>query len=183
MGQTKQLLPIGGQAMVRRVTESVCAAGLDQVVVVLGAHAEAVKQALGGLVVESVINEGWTEGLSTSLRAGIGALRPEIQAAIIVLADQPTLKPDLLQALVARYRDTGALIVAPYYQGQRGNPVLFDRALFHELLAVEGDRGGRSLLARYRERQQRVETDDPAVLMDVDTPQDYRDLQETGSRS
>jgi molybdenum cofactor cytidylyltransferase len=155
------------------VVEAVCRAGLAQVVVVVGAHAEAVGQALTGLTVEIVVNEAWAEGMSTSMRAGLGAVWPEIEAVVLVLADQPALTSDLVRTLVARYQATRALIIAPFYQGQRGNPVLFDRALFAELLAVEGDRGGRLLIVSHQEQVERVEVDDPAVIMDIDTRQDY----------
>ena len=173
MGQLKQLLPVGGRPMVRRVTSAVCKAGLTQVVVVVGAQADAVSRALASLAVDVVVNEAWAEGMSTSVRAGLRVVRPEIQAVLLVLADQPALTPDLVRTLVARYQATGALIVAPFYQGQRGNPVLFDRTLFAELLAVEGDRGGRLLIMSHQEQVERVEIDDPAVIMDIDTRHDY----------
>ena len=174
MGRPKQLLPIRGRPMVRHVTEAVAATGLAQVIAVTGAHAEEVAAALADLPVEIVVNESWTEGMSGSMRAGLRVLRPEIQAALLVLGDQPALTTDLLQLLVNRYRATGAPIVAPFYQGQRGNPVLFDRVLFSELLAVKGDRGGRLLIARHKEQVEWVEVDDPAVIMDIDSPQDYQ---------
>ena len=180
MGQSKQLLPINGQPMVRRVTATVCAANLAQVVVVTGAQAEAVREALAGLPAEIVVNEAWAEGLSRSLRLGLRALRPEIQAALMVLADQPALTPELLNALAKRYRATGAAIVLPVYQGRRGNPVLFDRALFADLLAVEGDQGGRAILTRYASSIERVEVDDPSVLLDIDTRADYDKVREGG---
>jgi molybdenum cofactor cytidylyltransferase len=173
MGRLKQLLPIDGQPMVRRVVEAVCAAGLAQVVVVVGAGAEAVQRTLAGLPVEPVVNEAWMEGMSTSLHTGLRALRPEIEAAIVILADQPALSPGLIRAVVDHYRATAAPIVVPLYRGQRGNPVLFGRAVFPELLAVEGDRGGRALLTRHGAEVERFETDDPAVVLDVDTLQDY----------
>lgn len=182
MGEPKQLLPIDGQPMVRRVVEAVCGVGLDQVVVVTGAYADLVAQALAGLPVEFVANEAWLEGMSTSLRRGLGALGPEIQASLIALADQPALTSDVLSALVARYRATGAPIVAPVCQGRRGNPVLFDRRLFADLLAVEGDQGGRTLLARYTAEVEQVEVDDSGVLFDVDTPQDYEEAQKLSTR-
>jgi EmrB/QacA subfamily drug resistance transporter len=178
MGQLKQLLPVGGQPMVRRVAEAVCAAELAQVLVVVGARADQVAQALVALPVDVVANEQWAEGMSTSLRAGLQALRPEIQAVLIVLADQPALTPHLLKALVARYHATGAPIVAPFFRGQHGNPVLFDRSLFPELLAVEGDQGGRALLVRHHERMECIDIDDPAAVLDVDTRQDYEKAQE-----
>ena len=173
MGELKQQLPVGGQPMVRRVSEAVCAAGLAQVVVVVGAQAEAVTAALAGLPLDVVVNEAWAEGLSTSLRAGLGALRPEIQATFVVLADQPALTPGLLRSLVAHYRATGAPLVVPFYQNRRGNPVLVDRRLFAEMQTIEGDRGARVLLARYQDVLEQVDVDDPAVVNDVDTPKEY----------
>jgi molybdenum cofactor cytidylyltransferase len=178
MGQSKQLLPVRGRPMVRHVTEVVCAANLEQVVVVVGAEAGPVGSALADLPVEIAINEAWAEGMSTSMQAGLRALREEIQAVLIVLADQPALTIALLDRLVTRYRATGAAIVAPFYRGRRGNPVLFDRSLFSELLAAEGDRGGREVLARHREQAEQVDVDDPAVVMDVDTWQDYESVRD-----
>ncbi len=178
MGTLKQLLPVGGQPMVRRVTEAACAAGLAQVVVVVGAQAEAVTAELAGLPVDVVVNDAWAEGLSTSLRAGLDALRPEVQAALVVLADQPALTPELLRILADRYRATGAPLVVPFYEGRRGNPVLVARRLFPEWRAVEGDRGGRALLARYQDEMERVDVDDPAVVRDVDTRADYEEMRD-----
>jgi molybdenum cofactor cytidylyltransferase len=176
MGQPKQLLHIGDRPMVRHVTETVMAVGLAQVVVVTGADAEAVSAALADLPVDIVLNESWAEGMSGSIRAGLGALRSEIQAAMLVLGDQPALTPEALEMLVARYRATRAHIIAPFYQGRRGNPVLFDRVMFSELLAVQGDRGGRLLVERHRDEVERVDLQDPAVIMDIDSPQDYEGI-------
>ena len=176
MGQPKQLLTVRGRPMLRSVSEAVCAIGLEQVVVVVGAHRDAVMKALDGLSVTVIVNEEWFCGLSSSLRAGIGALRPGIEAALVVLADQPALTPELLSTLVDRYRASGAPIVAPVHRGQRGNPVLFDRALFTELMAVEGDTGGRQILKRHEQEVDQVETMDSAILMDIDTWQDYERL-------
>jgi molybdenum cofactor cytidylyltransferase len=173
MGQPKQLLPIGGQPMVRRVTAAACATELAQVVVVVGAQADAVRQALAGLPVDVVFNGSWAEGMSTSVQAGLSALASGIQAVLIILADQPGLTPDLLNTLITHYHATRAAIVAPLYQGQRGNPVLFDRSLFGELLTARGDQGGRMLILRHERDVERVEVDDPSVLLDVDTRQDY----------
>jgi molybdenum cofactor cytidylyltransferase len=176
MGEPKQLLPVGGQPMVRQVTEAVCAVGVAQVVVVIGAHAEAVGQAVAGLPVEMVLNDRWPEGMTASLHAGLRALRPEIRAALVVLADQPGLTAELIQALADCYRATGAPVVAPFSEGERGRPVLFDRALFPELLAAMDDKGRREIIARYWDRMARVEVEDPAILRDVDTRQDYEEI-------
>ena len=174
MGRLKQLLPIGDSTMVHHVTSAVVALRLAQVIVVTGAKAGAVGKALADLPVDIVVNESWAKGMSSSMHVGLRALHPDIQAVLLVLADQPAITIDLLRSLVARYRATGALIVAPFYHGQRGNPVLFDRALFPELLAVQGDRGGRKLIARYSGQVEHVEVDDPAVIIDIDSPDDYQ---------
>jgi molybdenum cofactor cytidylyltransferase len=176
MGQPKQLLPIDNRPMVRYVTEAVAASDLEQVIVVTGAHARAVEAALTGLPVELVRNVSWSKGMSSSMRSGLRALRPAVQAVLVVLGDQPGLTATLLQSLVARYRATRAPIVVPVYRGRRGNPVLFDRALFPELLAVQGDQGGRAIVIRHQDRMEHVEVDDPAVVMDVDSPRDYDGL-------
>jgi len=143
------------------------------VIVVVGADAEKVEAALAGLPVELVRNRAWREGMSTSLRTGIGALRPEIAAVLVVLADQPAVTSGLLQELVERYRATQAAIVAPFYRGRRGNPVLFDRSLFPMLLAVRGDRGAREIIEQHAKQIERVACDDPAVVQDVDTLEDF----------
>ena len=173
MGEPKQLLPVGGRPMVRQVTEAVCAAGLAQVVVVIGAHAEAVGQAVAGLPVELALNERWPEGMTASLHAGLRALRPEIRAALVVLADQPALTAELIRTLVDCYHTTCAPVVAPFYQGRRGRPVLFDRALFPELLAAADGKGRREVIARHQDQMARVEVQDPAIFRDIDTRQDY----------
>jgi molybdenum cofactor cytidylyltransferase len=180
MGRPKQLLPIGGQPMLRRVSESVCASGLAQVIVVIGAAAERVEEAISGLPLAVVRNPLWSEGMSTSLRAGIGALEAGIRAAIVVLADHPNVTPGLLNRLMECYVRTGAAAVVPTYQGRRGHPVLFDRRLFPDLLRIEGDRGAGSLLDRAGTEVVYLQVDDAAVVQDVDDLDDYAALQNGG---
>jgi molybdenum cofactor cytidylyltransferase len=167
--------------MLRWVTETVCDAGLARVIVVVGAHAQSVKVAVSDLDVDLVFNEEWHAGMSTSVRVGIQALDTSIQAALLVLADQPAISTRLLRALVDRYRSTGAPLVAPFHQGRRGNPVLFDRRLFPELLSVEGDQGGRAIVTRHQDLVEHVEIEDPWAFMDVDTHQDYEALRSLGA--
>lgn len=176
MGELKQLLPVDGRPMVRCAVEAACDAGLAQVVVVVGAGAPAVITALEGLDVDLVRNDEWAKGMSTSLRVGLAALDPTVNAAFVVLADQPGLSAELLRVLVTAYRASGARIVVPYYRGQRGNPVLFDRQLFAELARVEGDRGGRAVVDHHADEVEVVDVDDIAVVRDVDTRQDYTDV-------
>ena len=115
--------------------------------------------------------------MTASLHAGLRALRPEIEAALVVLADQPGLTTELIRALADRYRTTSAPVIAPFYQGQRSRPVLFGRTLFPELLAAMDDQSRREIIARYRDHMARVDVEDPAILRDIDTRQDYKEIQ------
>ena len=192
-GQPKQLLPVGGKTMLQHVVDVVLASPVDQIIVVLGHRAgeigASVRQGLPtaaeasvrpGLptAADIVTNEEWQAGLSTSVQAGLRAIRSDIQAALFVLADQPAITPGIIAALLGRYRETGAPIVVPTYRGDRGNPALFDRSLFAELTEVRNDQGGRQLIDRYANRTEKVEVGSEAVLVDVDTEEDYQRFKE-----
>ena len=174
-GSQKLLAPLEGVPIARRSVEALLGASLDEVVVVLGSDGQAVAASLAGLPVRLVTNAAYAEGMSTSLRAGLDALDPACQAALVALGDQPGVGASIVDRLVARYRATRAPIVAPLYQGGvRGNPVLFDRSLFDELRAVTGDEGGRSVVARDTARVVLVEV--PMEMpRDVDRPEDLID--------
>lgn len=176
MGGQKLLLPVEeGRPLIRLSVERVLAAGLDDVVVVLGREAEAVTAALAGLPVRMVLNPRYAEGQSTSLRAGLDALPPEAEAAVIALGDQPLPDPALIRRLVAAFHASGRPIVVPRYRDGRGNPVLFAASLFDELRAVGGDQGGRAVIARAAARVAEVAVDAP-MPPDVDTWTDYEAL-------
>lgn len=176
MGQLKQLLPWGrdAQPMLRHIVQTALGAPVDEVIVVLGRAAEQIAPALDGLPVRVVVNTAWANGLSASVRAGLDALDPAIEAALFLPCDQPRLTPRILAACVSRFRRSRAPIVAPEVEGKRrGAPALFARALFDELRAVEGDRGGRDVIARHIDQAVTIELSDPSLLFDVDTPDDY----------
>jgi molybdenum cofactor cytidylyltransferase len=173
MGRQKLLLPMAdGRSLVRVAVEQVLAAGVDDTVAVLGREAEAVALALAGLPVRTVLNPRYVEGQSTSLRAGLDALRPGTEGAVIALGDQPLPDPGVIRRLVATFRAAGRPIVVPVYRDGRGNPVLFAAALFDELRAVHGDQGGRGVIARDPSRVAEVPVDAP-MPADIDTPEDY----------
>ena len=173
MGRQKLTLPLAdGRPLVRAAVEQVLAADLDDVVVVLGREAEAVASALRGLPIRTVVNPRYAEGQSTSLRAGLDALAQGTEAAVVALGDQPLPDPRLLRQLVEAFRNSGLPIVSPLYRDGRGNPVLFASSVFDELRRVEGDRGGRPVVARDPARVAEVPVDAP-MPADIDTPDDY----------
>ncbi len=182
MGRQKLTLPMAdGRPLVRVAVEQVLAAGVDDTVVVLGGDAEAVALALAPLPVRTVVNPSYAEGQSTSLRAGLDALRPGTDAALVALGDQPLPDPDVIRRLVAAFRTSGRPIAAPVYRDGRGNPVLFAAALFGELRAVTGDRGGREVIARDPGRVVEVPVDTP-MPADIDTPEDYEAVRRVRER-
>jgi molybdenum cofactor cytidylyltransferase len=180
MRRQKLLLPMGdGRPLVRLAVEQVLAAGVDDAVVVLGREAEAVALALAGLPVRTVVNPRFAEGQATSLRAGLDALSPGTEGAVIALGDQPLPDPTIIRRLVATFRASGRPVVVPVYRDGRGNPVLFAVALFDELRAVTGDRGGRGVIARDPTRVAEVPVDAP-MPADIDTPEDYEAARRRG---
>jgi molybdenum cofactor cytidylyltransferase len=172
MGTQKLLLPLEGRPIVRHAVEAVLAAGLDEVVVVLGREPEAVGAALAGLRIRTVVNPRYAEGLATSLRAALDALPAGVQAVVIALGDQPRVDPGVILRLVEAFRSTARGIVVPVYRDGRGNPVLFAASVFDELRAVTGDQGGRPVILRDPRRVAEVSVDAP-MPGDVDTPGDY----------
>lgn len=175
-GAPKQLLDWRGQPLVRHVASLALRAGLDPVVVVIGAYRAEVRQALDGLPVILVENQDWQSGQSSSIRGGLCALPAETGGAIFLLCDQPQVPEHLLASLVEMHRQTLAPIISPQVDGKRANPVLFDRQTFVDLMDLQGDVGGRGLFSKYRVTW--VEWLDRRLAADIDTPEDYRRLLE-----
>jgi len=179
-GRPKPLLDYHGRPFVRAVAESALAAGLSPVQVIAGDRADEVAGALAGLPVGVIHNSAWRTGQASSVRAGISALPPRTGATVFLLADQPHVPPTLIARLVDEHARTLSPFVAPQVGGQRATPVLFDRTTFADLLAVEGDVGGRAVmgatLARDPAALVTVPWPDATLLLDVDTVDDYRAL-------
>jgi molybdenum cofactor cytidylyltransferase len=171
--RNKLLLPdANGQPMVARVVDAALASAARPVLVVLGHQAEAVKQALAGRPVRFVHAADYAEGLSASLKAGLAALPESACGAMICLGDMPLVTAPLLDRLLAAFApEDGRRIVVPMHAGRRGNPVIWDRSLFPEILAsVRGDNGARFVLERHADEIVEVEMVDDSVLRDFDTP-------------
>src|SRR5260221_9258633 len=127
MGRPKQLLDWQGRPLVRAAAEVALAAKLDPLLVVIGGAQSQVADALAELPLQVIANPDYAAGQSTSLRAGIAALGQDVDAVVVLLSDQPFVTAAIVEQLVAEWQASEALIVAPTYAGQRGNPVLFAR--------------------------------------------------------
>ncbi|WP_459808026.1 nucleotidyltransferase family protein [Halopiger thermotolerans] len=171
-GGNKLLATVDGTPIVRRAAATLVDAPVDPVVAVVGHEGDAVRDALEGLAVEVVDNPDYRAGQSTSVRRGIDAISDQAAAAVISLGDMPSVDSDSVAALVDAYRAAAGDALAAAYDGERGNPVLFDADYFGDLTDLEGDVGGREIL---RCDGTLVETGDPGVRADVDRRTDLPD--------
>jgi molybdenum cofactor cytidylyltransferase len=167
----KMIAEIGGKPLVRIAAEQALASKALPVIVVTGHERDKVEAALKGLDVRFANNPDYAEGLGTSLRTGIAAVPPEADGAVILLGDMPQIDAKLIDRLVAAFDpEKGALVVVPTIEGRRGNPVIWARRFFPELMAVTGDVGARHIIANVAEAVAEVPVSDPAITVDVDTP-------------
>ncbi len=171
MGANKLLADVNGEPMIRRTVASISQAA-DQTVVVTGRDSEEIAKALDGLTVTFVHNSAFADGLSTSLKCGIGSVSPDADAVVIALGDMPLVTPETVRRLVAAYSPAEhRSICVPVYKGERGNPVLWGRQHFAALAGLEGDKGARVLFRTHSEDIVEVESLDESVVMDADTPE------------
>ena len=159
-----------GKPMIARVVDNVLSSRARPVVVVTGHRSDEVRAALAGRPVMFVHAEDFADGLSASLKAGVAALPETAPAALVCLGDMPLVTGRMLDRLIdAHDPDEARAIVVPTHRGQRGNPMLWNRRFFAEILALSGDAGARSLLGRHSEQVAEIEIGDDAVLRDFDT--------------
>ena len=169
--ETKLLADLAGKPLVRHVVEAALASRARPVLVVTGHQAASIVAALAGLEVTVVDNPDYAVGLSSSLKAGIAAVPGGCAGALILLGDMPQITGAHLDRLIAAFAaEEGAATIVPTYEGQRGNPVLWPRAYFAEMLQLDGDAGARRLLTAHADRVREIDLDTDAILADVDTP-------------
>ena len=176
--RNKLLLANGaGERMVTRVVDAALGSQVRGVWVVVGHQAEEIGSALAGRDVQLVYAPAYASGMAFSLASGIAALPDDVAAALICLADMPQVDSPLIDAIIDASRSgLERPIVVPVHGGRRGNPVLWDRRFFPEILSLSGDRGARALLLRHAALVCEVEAGSDAVLRDFDTPEALAEL-------
>jgi molybdenum cofactor cytidylyltransferase len=171
-GPNKLLADLGGKPLVRTVTEQALASKVQSVIVVTGHQADQVEKALHGLKVKFVRNPDFAEGLASSVKAGVAAVADNADGAVICLGDMPLISSNLIDRLVEAFApDRGHLIAVPVSDNKRGNPVLWSRRFFNELMTLNGDIGARHLIARHSEAVAEVPVEGFGAFLDIDTPQ------------
>jgi molybdenum cofactor cytidylyltransferase len=170
-GANKLLAELGGRPIVAHAVDAVLATRAHPVLVVTGHEAGRVRAALAGRDLLFVHNDDHAAGLSTSLRAGIAALRDTVDAAVVCLADMPWVRPAHVEALIAAFEASDERpICVPSFERRRGNPVLWPARHFAAIRALSGDAGARALLEAQAAEVCDVPVADPGVTLDVDTP-------------
>lgn len=174
MGSPKALLHYQGQTFIERLCAAFLAAGVDELIVVLGARAEEIGRALPvHPAIRSVVNSRYFQGQLSSLMVGIGALSPDSEAAVVNLVDHPLVTAETINALLSSFHETPLPILIASYQGRRGHPVLFSRQVYGEILAAPLDQGAKVVVRKDPARVRELPLDDPGILADIDTPEDY----------
>lgn len=160
-----------GRTMIAQTVDHAVASGAGAVIVVTGHQAERIRNALSEKPVSFVHASDFAEGIAASLRGGIAALESHIEAALICLGDMPLVEPSMMRHIIAAYDPgQGREIILPTYQDQRGNPVLWGRRFFPELLKLTGDSGGRGILPRHKRFITEIPVGSEGVRLDFDTP-------------
>jgi molybdenum cofactor cytidylyltransferase len=174
MGSPKALLHYQGQTFIERICTAFLTAGVDELIVVLGARAEEIGRALPvHPALRSVVNSRYSQGQLSSLMVGIGALSPESEAVVVNLVDHPMVSSATIKAVIDSFRAAPIPIVIASYQGKRGHPVLFSSQVYGEILAAPLDQGAKVVVRKDPPRVREVPLDDPGILADIDTPEDY----------
>lgn len=174
-GEIKQLLPWKNKNIINTVVETAALAGLDPILVVLGANAGLIQASLDNETIQVVTNPDWDKGQSTSLKAGVTAIRQTVDGVLFLLCDQPHLTVNLVDAVVEEGLRSGK-VVTPIIDDRRANPVYFPASCFPLFDTLEGDAGGRQIIPACPHTT--LPWLDDWMARDIDTPEDYRALRD-----
>ncbi|MGE5548546.1 MAG: nucleotidyltransferase family protein [Solirubrobacterales bacterium] len=183
MGRDKMRIDWQGHPLPAWPVAAAVEAGLSPVIAVLAPGQRTLSAELEHLGARVAVNPAPEAGMGTSLRYGMAMLTARSDAVVVLLGDMPMIRPALIRQLVeALAPEAGVTIAAPIQDGRRGNPVIFHRTHFPELAGIMGDKGARDLIQRHQASLRLVETDDPAIHADLDTPADLDCLARTLSK-
>ena len=175
MGSPKALLPVEGVPFIERIVRALERADVDKTLVVLGYNADAMREAITYLGVDTVVNPEYARGQLSSLQTAIRALDGEAVEAILVhLVDHPFIESEVVNRMIGAFRAQGKLIVVPRFAGRRGHPVLFSSKLFPEFMAASLETGAKPVVRGHPEETLELETGEEGILIDIDTPEEYR---------
>ena len=183
MRRDKALLTYRGRTFLQNIIESLATAGIEKVTVVLGHHADIIQNATNLAGVRVVLNPDYQRGQTSSLQVGLAAAAVDSPEAIILcLVDHPAVSSKVIFELCRRFESTRPLVLIPTHKDKRGHPVVISQALFPELSALPPSDSANTIIRKYHRATEFLEVSDPGVLLDVDDPETYERLAESGKQ-
>jgi molybdenum cofactor cytidylyltransferase len=173
MGKPKLLMPFGRSTIIEQAVDNLLGSAADEVIVVLGDRAGAVRRLISGRPVKLVVNPDYEQGMSTSIIAGLNMVDRRTRAVMLALGDQPLIDSQTINQLIAGFLSHGKGIAVPTYRGDRGHPVIFDMKYRVLLLALKGDVGARQIIQENPGDILEVAVDCAGIQIDIDTPDCY----------
>ena len=182
MGRPKPLLPWQGKTLVESQIETLLEAGVSEVIVVLGHRADEVAPHVSGDTIRAVVNHQYRDGRTSSIRSGLDAISPEAHDIVLMAVDQPRTS-QVVSRVISEHLESNALLTSPRYRGRGGHPLMFSARLLPELnLISEENQGLREVFERHRSEITQVHFDDPAIRLDLNTPEAYHEAYEKYGR-
>ncbi len=174
MGSPKMLLPYRGATIIETVIQNIASSSVEKTLVVLGSDSDKILQVISGYPVIHCYNDAYKTGMLSSVKCGFAHLPDECLAALVFPGDQPMIGAKDINILVSAWRESGIGIVVPTFRGRRGHPLLIDRKYRKEIMTLDESEGLRALAMKHPGDLWEIETDNPLILKDIDTEEDYR---------
>jgi molybdenum cofactor cytidylyltransferase len=173
MGSPKMILPYKGMTIIEKVLENVLASDVEKVVTVLGSNKDEVLKVIEKFPVLHCINSNYKNGMLSSVKCGFEFLPADFRGALVFLGDQPMAETSVINKMINAYNESGKGILVPVFENKRGHPLLADKKYRDEIINLDDPEGLKGLLRRHPDDLLEVLTENPSVLMDIDTREDY----------
>jgi len=174
MGELKPLIKINGKTFLQHIAGQIRKAGIEEILVVAGYNPQKIIAESGLDSVEFVVNKNYQNGQFSSLQTGIGNLPEQCEGAVVCLGDQPQIKAEWIEQIIAAARASNAPVVTPKFKTRRGHPIYFAASLFEEILAMSPTQTAHDLIQNHQNEIVDVSIHDDAIHVDADTPQDLQ---------
>lgn len=176
MGRLKQLLPFGPKTVIETCLDALLASRVDDIIVVLGHRYQEIQSHIEHFPVRIVINQHYSQGMSSSVICGVRAISASARAALIAVVDQPLVTADIIDRLIDAYWKSEKKIIIPVYRGRGGHPILIDLSFRQKILAIDPERGLRQIVYSHPQDVLRVDVEMDAVIQNMNTWADYQRL-------
>jgi len=174
MGSPKMLLPYRGATIIETVIQNIASSSVEKTLVVLGSDGDQILEAISEYPVMHCYNAAYKSGMLSSVKCGFAHLPDDYLAAVVFPGDQPMIVAQDINLVVRAWRESGKGIVVPTFRGKRGHPLLIDRKYRKEIMTLDESEGLRILVLKHPGDVKEIETDNPLILKDIDTAEDYR---------